>query len=188
MPDQSSPPPGVPVEEAPKKARRFAPEPLETTTRSSKKVHKDNAPDLSQDTTERRDFAGKRRFSPTPIETTFKSSKRPGQIDLPTPEPTPNSIPRSSPPEETPKPRRKFTPELIETTKRSKRSNTAGPATLPTDKVSSWMISTLLVPANHRCNGRPTLLPESQIYTLYARRERPMGWHTTSLLAAHKIK
>jgi len=139
MSDHPSPPVGEPVEETPKKARRFAPEPVETTARSSKKVHKDNGPDLSQDQTEKRDFAGKRRFSPTPIETTFKSSKKPGQIDLPTPEPTPISISisRTSPSEETQTPRRRFTPELIETTQRFKRSNMAGPATLPTDKVSS---------------------------------------------------
>ena len=100
-------------------------------------VQMDNGPDLSQDKTEKRDFAGKRRFSPIPIETTFKSSKKPGQTDLPTPEPTPISVSPSSSVDEAPKPRRKFTPELIETTQRFKRSNVAGPATLPTDKVST---------------------------------------------------
>jgi hypothetical protein len=55
---------------------------------------------------------------------------------LPTPEPTPVSIPESPPQAETPKPRRKFTPELIETSKRSKKAGDRRPATLPTDKVS----------------------------------------------------
>lgn len=144
-PDPQPPPaaaaaPAAPAEPA-KKVRRFAPEPLETTVRSNKKVKEDKKPepDLTQATTEKRDFAGgKRRFSPTPIETTFKSSKKAGDHGLPTPEPTPRSIPRGEPTEVTPKPRRKFTPELIETSKRSKRANVAGPATLPTDKVRGY--------------------------------------------------
>ncbi|KAG9240660.1 hypothetical protein BJ878DRAFT_276599 [Calycina marina] len=140
MADNSNPPDPPPsaaaAPEFAKKVRRFAPEPLETTVRSSKKMKEDRKPepDLTQATTEKKDFAGKRRFSPTPIETTFKSSRKAADHGLPTPEPTPRSITRSTPAETTPKPRRRFTPELIETSKRSKRANIAGPATLPTDK------------------------------------------------------
>lgn len=132
---ETSPPPrrfqAVPIEETVKKVRRFAPEPVETTTRSSKK---DSEQDSNGTTVEKKEPAGRRRFVPTPVETSFKSSKlRPGNL-LPSPEPTPTSIPRSPPPAEAPKPRRRFTPELIETTKRSKRAGDVRPATLPTDK------------------------------------------------------
>lgn len=45
------------------------------------------------------------------------------------------AIPQTSPPQEIPKPRRKFVPQLIETSKRSKKAGDTRPATLPTDKV-----------------------------------------------------
>ena len=124
----------VPVEETVRKVRRFAPEPVETTARSSKR-HNGQVADESG--VERKDFAGKRRFVPVPVETTFKSSKDNAVKSLPTPEPTPTSIPQSPPSAETPKVRRRFAPELIETSKRSKRAGDTRPATLPTDKVST---------------------------------------------------
>ena len=88
------------------------------------------------DTVERRDFAPKekRRFLPEPIETTHKSNKP--VTELPTPEATPTTggIPQT--PQETPKPRKaRFAPQLIESSRRSKKAGDAAPATLPTDKV-----------------------------------------------------
>jgi len=125
----------VPVEETTKKVRRFAPEPVETTARSRKADEGSKAAN-GNDAVERTDFAGRKRFLPTPVETTFKSSKQPGNA-LPTPEPTPVSFPASpSPPaEESKKPRPRFAPQLIETSKRSKKAGDSRPATLPTDKV-----------------------------------------------------
>jgi len=137
MPETSPPPsprrfsPTV-VETTVKKTRQFAVEPVETTARCSKKKENVQLEDLS---VEKKDAAPKRCFLPEPLETTFKNCKGQTINPLPTPEPTPISIPRSPPPAETPKPRRKFTPELIETTKRSKRAGDSRPATLPTDKV-----------------------------------------------------
>jgi hypothetical protein len=129
----------VPAEESSKKVRRFAPEPVETTTRSSKKVDDVSTaasrPSAGNDSVERTGFAGRKRLLPTPVETTFKSSKHSGNA-LPTPEPTPVSIPASpspAPAEDTPRPR--FAPQLIETSKRSKKAGDSTPATLPTDKV-----------------------------------------------------
>jgi hypothetical protein len=131
----------IPVEESSKKVRRFAPEPVETMTRSSKKADDVSKAARDQpagnDTVERTDFAGRKRLLPTPVETTFKSSKHSGNA-LPTPEPTPVSIPASPSPtlgEITPKPRPRFAPQLIETSKRSKKAGDSRPATLPTDKV-----------------------------------------------------
>jgi len=112
----------------------IAVEPVETTIRSSKKEDVKRLED-STAVERKKDVPTKRRFIPEPVETSYKSSKRTGD-PLPTPEPTPVSIPRSSPPQETPKPRRKFTPELIETSKRSKRAGDSTPATLHTDKAS----------------------------------------------------
>lgn len=124
---------------APPPSRRFQPTPIETSTRSSKQKDEHRSTGANDSAAvERQDFAMKkpRRFLPTPVETTFKSSKNSANA-LPTPEPTPvsASIPRSPPPEETPKPRRKFAPQLIETSKRSKKAGDSTPATLPTDKV-----------------------------------------------------
>jgi hypothetical protein len=133
----------VPVEESSKKVRRFAPEPVETMTRSSKKADdvsiSARGPSAGNDSVERTDFAGRKRLLPTPVETTFKSSKHSGNT-LPTPETTPVSIPASPSPasaEDTPRPRPRprFAPQLIETSKRSKKAGDSTPATLPTDKV-----------------------------------------------------
>jgi len=137
MPESSPPPTSrrftpTPVETTVKKVRRFAPEPVETTTRSSKK---EDVQKTDESGVDRTDFVAKRKFLIEPVETSFKSSKQAAN-PLPTPEPTPVSIPISPPPEETPKPRRRFVPELIETSKRSKRAGDSRPATLPTDKVS----------------------------------------------------
>ena len=131
----------VPIEESSKKVRRFAPEPVETTTRSSKKVDDVSTaasrPSAGNDSVERTGLAGRKHLLPTPVETTYKSSKLSGNA-LPTPEPTPVSIPASpspTPAEGTPRPRPRFAPQLIETSKRSKKAGDSTPATLPTDKV-----------------------------------------------------
>lgn len=139
MPESSQPPPST--MEPVKKVRRFAPLPVEESTRSRKKENDMTAdPNRSADTndsTERKDFAPKKRVLPTPVETTFKSNKQPANA-LPTPEHTPvfgESKGERELPAET-KPRRpRFAPQLIESSKRSKKAGDAAPATLPTDKV-----------------------------------------------------
>ncbi|KAI5864096.1 hypothetical protein GGS23DRAFT_482364 [Durotheca rogersii] len=88
-----------------------------------------------------------RRFAPVPIETTFDSYRVSNNRKYPigpaaelTPDPSPTSP--QAPPlfenekqnEEPQKPRRKFAPQLIETTRRSKKANQPGPATRPVDK------------------------------------------------------
>ena len=138
MPETSPPPSArrfspTPIETTVKKGRGYAVEPEQTTTRS----HRNQDVQIAEKpTVERKDLAPKRRFVPEPVETSFKSSKGHTKNSLPTPEPTPDPIPQNPPPEETPEPRRRFAPELIETTKRSKRAGDNTPATLPTDKVN----------------------------------------------------
>lgn len=97
-----------------------------------------------------------RRFAPVPIETTFDSyrvnnvnSKRRNPIGptaelTPDPSPTTPHLPsfyedekqrqRGNPGESQKKPKRKFAPQLIETTRRSKKADQPGPATKPIDK------------------------------------------------------
>ncbi|OAQ71015.1 hypothetical protein VFPPC_03382 [Pochonia chlamydosporia 170] len=81
----------------------------------------------------------KRRFAPVPIETTFQSNRKgtlPGaRAGGPNPELTPEPSPRSaSPPIPQPRQRRRFKPQLIETSRRTRRVGDPGPATRPTDK------------------------------------------------------
>ncbi|KAI1099279.1 hypothetical protein F4804DRAFT_322300 [Jackrogersella minutella] len=94
-----------------------------------------------------------RRFAPVPIETTFDSYRVSGNRNNPmgptaelTPDPSPTT-PRSplflgeekqnerkQSEQAHDKPKRKFAPQLIETTRRSKKANQPGPATKPIDK------------------------------------------------------
>ncbi|KAK4237584.1 hypothetical protein C8A03DRAFT_44558 [Achaetomium macrosporum] len=69
------------------------------------------------------------RFAPIPIETTFERYRK----TLPPGEPTPSPSPRSpSPP---PREKRRFAPQLVESSvRRSRRAGDEGPATKPTDK------------------------------------------------------
>ncbi|KAH7165445.1 hypothetical protein EDB81DRAFT_253203 [Dactylonectria macrodidyma] len=96
----------------------------------------------------------RRRFAPEPIETTFETfrsttgkqkhilhrqdpedSQRKQVRMGPEPEPTPEPSPREpSPVPRALQPRRRFAPQLIETSRRSRRVGDVGPATKPTDK------------------------------------------------------
>lgn len=96
----------------------------------------------------------RRRFAPVPIETTFKEHRRGGPAAEPTPEPSPVS---ESAPESEPvaapvvalsmpkvadhqtqtvvtREKRRFAPQLLESTRRSRRAGDTGPATRPADK------------------------------------------------------
>ncbi|KAI1204550.1 uncharacterized protein F4807DRAFT_454598 [Annulohypoxylon truncatum] len=94
-----------------------------------------------------------RRFAPVPIETTFDSYRVSGNRKNPmgptaelTPDPSPTTpqpsfsfrVERQGEHEHAEqsqnKPRRKFAPQLIETTRRSKKADQPGPATKPIDK------------------------------------------------------
>ncbi|KAG5925106.1 hypothetical protein E4U53_003358 [Claviceps sorghi] len=83
----------------------------------------------------------KRRFAPVPIETTFQSKRKssmhgglhqPGPIPEPTPEPSPRSA--SPPMPQFARQKHRFKPQLIETSRRTRRVGDPGPATKPTDK------------------------------------------------------
>lgn len=107
----------------------------------------------------------RRRFAPVPIETTFNSNRKPAnshpQIG-PTAELTPDASPRS--PSPVPKefavsvdpqqPRRRFAPQLIETSRRTRRANDPGPATRPTDKTDITPYTKNIYTASSRPRGR----------------------------------
>ncbi|KAF4473260.1 hypothetical protein FAGAP_13310 [Fusarium agapanthi] len=91
----------------------------------------------------------RRRFVPEPIETTFSTSRSSNRSDekktprtmRPNPEPTPEPSPRSPSPglnelqkKHQQQPKRRFAPQLIESSRRSRRVGDAGPATKPSDK------------------------------------------------------
>ncbi|KAI1165809.1 hypothetical protein F5B18DRAFT_660117 [Nemania serpens] len=117
-----------------------------------------------------------RRFAPVPIETTFDSyrvlNKNPhGPAPEPTPDPSPttsHSSPAFSPTvapmalataesrDQEKRPRRRFAPQLIETTKRTWRSGQKGPATKPTDKTDITPgTNHIYVPKPKRKQGAP---------------------------------
>lgn len=119
-----------PLETTTKSRRKV--EPVETSTRSNRKHDQDDGKEPADITNQ----APKRRFLPQPVETSVKSSRDRPAV-RPAPEPTPEPSPKDTTPppaEKPPKPRRKFAPQLIETTKRTKRAGDKAPATLPTDK------------------------------------------------------
>lgn len=177
----TTPPPSArrftptPIETTVKKVRRFAVEPVETTTRSSRR---EDAQKIEDSTTmeNKVDVPTKRRFVPEPIETTHKTSKKTGNA-IPTPEPTPVSIPELPSGQETPKPRRKFIPELIETCKRSKRAGDTQPATLPTDKVSS-IFNALLKHSLIKLEWQTDLTPG--VPNIYTKKKIPHTSHATT--------
>jgi hypothetical protein len=128
-----------PVETTTKSVRRFPVEPVETTTSNNK----GGGDGPQRDQMAQSKPSTKRRFLPQPVETTVKSNRSSAVKPTiePTPDPTPESSPRSpqslsqsSSEQSTPRPRARFAPQLIETTKRSKKAGDPKPATLPTDK------------------------------------------------------
>lgn len=77
----------------------------------------------------------RRRFVPVPIETTYQSIRKPPAHLGPRPELTPDSSPPStSPTISEPQQNGRFHPQLIETSRRTRRARDPGPATKPTDK------------------------------------------------------
>ena len=123
-----------------KAAGRFAVEPVETSVRSHKNAN-NGMPEMAGNESIAADTRTppKRRFVPEPVETTFKSSRKDESHQLPlTPpltSPEPVSSGQATPSTETPKARRrKFKPQLIESSRRSKKAGVEGPAMRPVDK------------------------------------------------------
>lgn len=151
-----------PMPDAPtaKPRRRFAPQLVEETTKSSNKntnrgetqpVRTTRDASVQVDDTDMVDAPPaqekppRRRFAPVPIETTFDSYRVNKNPHGPTAELTPDPSPTSSQtPSRVPsvdekqpavqKPKRRFAPQLIETSRRARKAGQDGPATKHTDK------------------------------------------------------
>ncbi|KAF2498914.1 hypothetical protein BU16DRAFT_455608 [Lophium mytilinum] len=133
-----------PAEASPKATRRFAPQPVETTTKSNRKFAAEPFEFTSRSSKAKADEKSSkkpRKFSPEPIETTTASSwKKAKEKD----EASNAKALEASPPENSAasqtsekKPRRRFTPQLIETAKRTRKAGDPGPAILPSDKTEA---------------------------------------------------
>lgn len=149
--------------------RRFLPQPLEESVRTSRKKNVEHIEDptgrqestdasssnshysYSDDTTlpgvpTSRPLTTSRRFTPEPVETSARSSRRKFVAD-PIETSTRKSKDKDNPEEASPKPRRKFAPEPVETSTRSsknKKTDNAGdsPATTPRRKFALEPIET----------------------------------------------
>ncbi|KAK7920932.1 hypothetical protein PG985_008954 [Apiospora marii] len=162
----------MPDAPAPKPRRRFAPQLVEESVKTSSSPSTDKtqdhslsqapqpekpAPRTTKDASVQVDdipmadappAQPRRRFAPVPIETTFdsyrvnKSQNPHGPTAELTPDPSPTSsyaphvefVETIEPNLEERKPRRRFTPQLIETSRRERRAGQQGPATKHTDK------------------------------------------------------
>ncbi|KAG6024311.1 hypothetical protein E4U41_001810 [Claviceps citrina] len=123
----------------------------------------------------------KRRFAPVPIETTFESIRKssthpghhrqPGPIPEPTPEPSPRSA--SPPTLQHTRQKRRFKPQLIETSRRSMRVGIQGPATRPTDKtdITPYTNHIYVARSKHRKKYEDSLDDESPRPVPSTRRE-----------------
>ncbi|KAI0137487.1 hypothetical protein BJ170DRAFT_64108 [Xylariales sp. AK1849] len=155
----------------PKPRRRFAPQLVEETVKSSSNNKEQVAPEpgetpttvasskMTKDASVQVDDVQmaeappshpRRRFTPVPIETTFDSYRVAKNPHGPTAELTPDPSPTDSLPPVPPLPsvplieiqnkpweqktKRRFAPQLIETSRRAKRAGQEGPATKHTDK------------------------------------------------------
>ncbi|KAK7554819.1 hypothetical protein IWX49DRAFT_332051 [Phyllosticta citricarpa] len=103
-----------PVETTQKSSRRFAPEPVETTTKSTRKFAVQPVETTAKSS---------RRFAPEPVETTARSSKDPPAAEPPT--------------------KRKFAPQPVETTTRSNRNG----------RVANGINSSYVAPAEASANS-----------------------------------
>ncbi|CAN8103890.1 unnamed protein product [Discula destructiva] len=106
----------------------------------------------------------RRRFAPVPIETTFKEHRMGGgPVAEPTPEPSPTSESPPPPPPRLSAPqvahhetqtvareKRRFAPQLLESTRRSRRAGDVGPATRPGDKTDILPYSKHLYSLAHK--------------------------------------
>ncbi|ODA83878.1 hypothetical protein RJ55_02394 [Drechmeria coniospora] len=120
------------------------------------------------------DGTPKRRFAPIPIETTFQSVRSMASSG-PNPELTPEPSPRSPSPtfpepqlhalqrrQQPKQQRRRFKPQLIETSRRTRRAGDANPATRPADKTDITPYTNHIYVAKHRSRRKHGDLQEDE--------------------------
>ncbi|PVI08055.1 hypothetical protein DM02DRAFT_151381 [Periconia macrospinosa] len=115
-----------PIDIKPKVGRRFVPQLIETTTKSSKQAQAETA-----------SVKRPRKFVPEPIETSTRSSRKKFADEWESQ--TTNAEKKERPPR---KPR-KFAPQLVETAQRSRRAGDPARALQPTDKTEATPVTKL---------------------------------------------
>ena len=137
-----------PIEASPRTLRRFAPQPVETTASKSNRVVTNQHDDPK--------IAPVRRFLPQPIETSSKHTRHSGSHDVlgetsprrPLPQPVESS--------KTATRTRKFAPQLMETTRRSRKRTDILPAVRQSDKTDELAPTNLSFSPKHL---RPSPIP-----------------------------
>ncbi|KAJ4288135.1 hypothetical protein N0V90_012152 [Kalmusia sp. IMI 367209] len=163
-----------PIETTTRTNRRFAVEPIETTTRSSKDTPKEEKEGIKRPgrfTPELVETSVKshRRFAPEPIETTFRSSK-----DQPTTE------------AERPKQRRRFAPEPIETSTKTNRRFAPEPIETSTRSSRKKFADDWATASSQKRDKKPRKFAPQLIET--ARRSRRDGDSTPTLRRSDKTE
>ncbi len=140
-----------PIETTTKTRRKFVPEPVEITTKSNKVKPTETSPPKSSPT--------RSKFSPQPMETSTRSNKNKPPVEASEPPPgKPRSRFLPEPIETTKKSsRRKFAPQLIETSKRSRKSGDAAPAELLKEKEESSRKAKASSPQSIETSKRPAI-------------------------------
>ncbi len=130
--------------------RRFLPQPVETSTKSRRRnapeawgvISRSNKGPTAYVDPAGNNVSGDKRFSPVPVQTTSQCNRKEAVFEC-LQAPDPSKIPDPSPVRRLPQPvettttssrRKKFSPQLIETTKRSRKAGDVGLALLPTEK------------------------------------------------------
>jgi len=160
--------------------RRFLPQPVETTTKSRRRnapeacgvFSKSNKGPTTCGDPPENGLSFKKSASPVPVETGSKSGRKEAVSEcLQAPDPSP--IPDPSPVRRLPQPvettttssrRKKFSPQLIETTKRSRKAGDAGLALLPAEK-TEIVIESKGLPSRSLNVPRPCALPQHPVST-----------------------
>jgi len=106
----------------------------------------------------------RRRFAPVPIETTFEQYRKTGPAAELTPSPSPRS---ESPPTPPPREKRKFAPQLVESSvRRSRRIGDDGPATRHTDRTDITPYTNhIYAPRTKRRHGRSNTREQAMALT-----------------------
>ncbi|KAF2253126.1 hypothetical protein BU26DRAFT_528417 [Trematosphaeria pertusa] len=138
-----------PVETTAKTSRRFAPEPLENTTRTHRRFAPE--PTETSERSSRKKFAEEwesqttRKFKPEPLETPASSNRKKQGINQQAKiDATSSSSQRTGK-----RPPRKFAPQLIETARRSRRAGDAAPVIRPSDRTEATPVDNSQTPPDN---------------------------------------
>jgi hypothetical protein len=136
---------------------RFSPLAVEARREGNRQKMDEGAPEISTGST--------RRFKPEPVETSTRRNRRNAPQDSTGTNPqhpyTPDMPPASDEEKTNPPPRKKFVPQLIETTKRSRKKDDTAPCVKATDKTEFTPGDPEYTPRKEKRPGRMPIAPEN---------------------------